>query len=131
MANKDGFSLAENFIHLQEGTNAVPVPVGPEFWTTIGERHDLMEGRLVGLVHIDNANEITTKEMHPEGDEILLVQKGRMDVILFHGAEEEVVPLKAGDWALIPKGRWHTARVHEPTDLIFITPGKGTVSENL
>ena len=30
------------------------------------------------------------------------------------------------DFVIIPKGVWHTARVHAPTTMLFVTPGEGT-----
>ena len=31
-----------------------------------------------------------------------------------------------GQFALVPKGTWHTAKVHETSRAVFITAGEGT-----
>jgi hypothetical protein len=31
-----------------------------------------------------------------------------------------------GDYVLVPRGIWHTVRVHTPSSVLFITPGEGT-----
>ena len=33
-----------------------------------------------------------------------------------------------GSFGIVPKGTWHTAKVHAPTSMLFVTPGQG--SEN-
>lgn len=35
----------------------------------------------------------------------------------------------AGDFVIVPANTWHTAKVGEPTQMVFITPGEGTISE--
>jgi hypothetical protein len=31
-----------------------------------------------------------------------------------------------GSYVLIPRATWHTAKVHIPSSVLFITPGEGT-----
>ncbi|MBD1868653.1 hypothetical protein H6F95_15320 [Cyanobacteria bacterium FACHB-471] len=31
-----------------------------------------------------------------------------------------------GAFVLVPCGTWHTAKVHSPSSMLFITPGEGT-----
>lgn len=33
---------------------------------------------------------------------------------------------ETGSYIVVPKGRWHTAKVSGPTRMLFITPGEGT-----
>ena len=40
---------------------------------------------------------------------------------------EDVVTLsEPGYYVIVPRGVWHTARVREPTQMLFVTPGEGT-----
>lgn len=40
---------------------------------------------------------------------------------------EQAIPLsEPGAYAIAPRGLWHTAKVSEPSRLLFITPGEGT-----
>ena len=70
-------------------------------------------------------------EMHPDGDELLYVVSGRVDVILEDGGDEQTVGIErvevvnAGEAILVPKGVWHRVDVREPTRLVHITPGPG------
>ena len=70
-------------------------------------------------------------EMHPDGDELLFLVSGRLDVLLEDGGDEETVgavhieALHPGEAILVPKGVWHRVNVLEPSRLVHITPGPG------
>jgi len=65
--------------------------------------------------------------VHPHGDEIVSLVSGNADMILRHDSEDHCVRLSMpGEFVIVPRGVWHTARVHEPTTMIFVTPGEGT-----
>lgn len=59
-------------------------------------------------------------EMHPDGDEILLVLSGVLEVRM---DEAEPVVLEAGEGIIVPKGIFHRVKMIEPAKLIHITPG--------
>ena len=61
-------------------------------------------------------------EVHPDGDEILVVVSGRMRVV-FETAPAEPIDLGPGQACVVPKGEWHKVNVLEPGQLIHITPG--------
>ena len=69
--------------------------------------------------------------MHPDGDELLYLVSGRIDVILEDGGDVETVgvqrveALQAGDAILVPRGVWHRVDVREPSHLVHVTPGPG------
>ncbi len=118
-----GFDLGATFVHLDDDGAAVPMPVGEDFWSNMDPR--LERGRLVSKFRSEG--NWTSWEMHPSGDELVLLLSGRMTVIL-EGAEGslERVGLSAGDAILVPRGTWHTADVPEPAEALFVTPGSGT-----
>jgi len=70
-------------------------------------------------------------EMHPDGDELLYLISGRIDVISEEGGDavtvgaECVESLHPGQAVLVPRGVWHRVDVREPSRLIHITPGPG------
>lgn len=42
-------------------------------------------------------------------------------------AQERVVALdKVGEYVLVTRNVWHTARTSEPITMLFLTPGAGT-----
>jgi len=66
-------------------------------------------------------------EIHPAGDELVILMSGRVTfVIEFDGAAREICLSTPGDYAVVPKGCWHTARLNESSTVLFITPGEGT-----
>jgi mannose-6-phosphate isomerase-like protein (cupin superfamily) len=67
-------------------------------------------------------------ELHPDGDELLYVVSGRVEVILDDGDQESVgaettVQLGSGDACIVPRGVWHRVVPVEPSHLIHVTPG--------
>ena len=70
-----------------------------------------------------------TWEVHPHGDEMVILIEGDTDFVLSVNGTEEVIRVsRPGQYAVVPKNTWHTARPHKPTTMIFITPGEGTVN---
>lgn len=68
-----------------------------------------------------------TWEMHPEGDEFVTLLEGGADFVFWRdGAEEIVAVAQPGQFVVVPRGVWHTARPHRPTTMLFVTPGEGT-----
>lgn len=70
-------------------------------------------------------------EMHPEGDEVVYLLSGSVDMVLEmpNGAgavSRRVVELRGRGAVVIPKGVWHTALVLEPGEFMSITRGAGT-----
>jgi mannose-6-phosphate isomerase-like protein (cupin superfamily) len=67
-------------------------------------------------------------EVHPDGDEFLLVVSGTMELILDDGDEHAVgaetkVVLRAGDAYVVPRGVWHRLVGVERSYLVHVTPG--------
>lgn len=67
-------------------------------------------------------------EVHPDGDEFLLVVRGAMELILDDGDERGVgdetkVLLRSGDACIVPRGVWHRLEALEPSHLVHVTPG--------
>ena len=71
-----------------------------------------------------------TWEVHPEGDEMVLLLSGDTDMVLGgeDGSETVIRVSTPGEYVVVPKGAWHTARPHAPTSMLFITPGQGTLN---
>jgi oxalate decarboxylase/phosphoglucose isomerase-like protein (cupin superfamily) len=120
------FDLINTYVHLKDGADAVPVAVGDDFWATIGTRTELHSGRLVTLFHIQSTDEWVHWEMHPAGDEIVCLLSGAIDLILQEGKRERSLELRSRAAGIIPRGVWHRAIVHTPSDIMFITRGAGT-----
>ena len=62
-------------------------------------------------------------EMHPDGDELIFLISGRLDVIAEEGGAETVTQMVGGQAVVIPKGTWHRLDIKEPCQLVVMTPG--------
>ena len=125
----DAFNLSSTFVHLGLGATATPLPDfswSREYLDSYTERFttDGNEGRLVCLMPQEATWD--SWERHPAGEEVVILLSGRVDLIQEIDGEERVVPLGPGQAVVNPPGVWHTARVREPGQALFITPGRGT-----
>ena len=122
-------NLASHFVHLGLGATAVSQPPfdGMAWYQGYGERHDGdgAEGRLVSLYAFDR--DWDSWEVHPAGDEVVVCTAGQV-TLHQEGADGAVtsVTLGPGDYAINPRGVWHTADVAAPCTCLFITAGLGT-----
>ena len=114
-------NLAEVYLQLLDGGRARAVDVDAHFWERIDRRTRLHDGRLMGTFNLSSSPD--HEEMHPEGDEILILLSGAVDVVL---CEKRVIQLRKRGACIVPKGVWHGQIVHAESELMFITPGRGT-----
>jgi quercetin dioxygenase-like cupin family protein len=128
-----GKSLYDYPIHLGLGAKAVIEPrfTGPQWYDEYETRHagDMDEGRLVSLFRFEES--WTSWEMHPEGEEVVCCLQGHMTLHqqLADGAEQSW-ELGPGEYAVNPRGAWHTADAEQPVVALFITVGKGTTNRS-
>lgn len=121
--------LEERFIHLGLGARAVEEPpfAGMEWYEGYVARHagDGTEGRLVSQYTF--TEDWTSWEMHPAGEEVVICTAGQITLVQeFPDGRIVQTPLAAGEYAINPRGVWHTADVPERATAIFITAGEGT-----
>ena len=122
-------SLFDYPIHLGRGARAIAEPkfTGFEWYEEYTERHgdDLDEGRLVSLFRFEEP--WTSWEVHPSGEEVVCCMQGHMTLHqeLADGSVQSH-ELGPGDYAINPRGVWHTADADSPVVALFITAGKGT-----
>lgn len=120
-------NIASTHLRLKPDGHAEKLPVGPEFWP------DVMAGRLGSFHHEYLVTTFTfdedwaSWEMHPNGDEIVVLLSGVVDFILDVPGDQQTVSIRQpGDYAFVPQGTWHTANVLEKSMMLFITAGEGT-----
>ncbi len=61
-------------------------------------------------------------EMHPDGDEVLYLISGSVNVVFEHETIDAVA-MKPGDGLIVPKGTWHRVDILEPSQIFYATPG--------
>ncbi len=117
-------NLNKCYLRLRPDASIEELPVDETFWQRLGAG-ELGDFRHEYLVTFNSFNsDWPFWERHPNGDEIVCLISGRITFVLEGMGETELS--NAGDFAFVPKGTWHTARVTEPTTMLFITAGEGT-----
>ena len=127
MASESAFRFPETFVHLGHDGSAVPLQVTETFWPDLvaGKYDHLGPGRLVTFFEFES--DWDTWEMHPQGEELVCLFSGSMDFVLERPEGNVRVELREpGAFLLVPRGTWHTARVHAPSRALLVTPGEGT-----
>ena len=121
-------SLERFPLHLGLGARAVAQPefTGPEWYGAYVERNaaDGGEGRLVSLFSFSES--WTSWERHPAGDEAVICTAGEITLIQELPEGPRKTTLRAGEYAINPRGVWHTADVADHATALFITAGVGT-----
>ena len=101
----------------------------PEIYQKLDENYDQFRSHTLIAAH-QFTEDWSTWEMHPHGDELVVLLSGQAVLLLRQEAGDEPVVLnKPGAFAIVPKGTWHTARISEATSMLFVTPGEGTENE--
>jgi hypothetical protein len=126
-----GKKLVDEPLHLglKATTKSLTKITGMEWYEAYAKEteSDGIEGRLVSMYEFTESWK--EWEMHPLGEEAVICTAG--EIIMYQdvaGDEVKVTKttLKAGEYAVNPKGIWHTADVPRSCCCIFITPGQGT-----
>lgn len=66
-------------------------------------------------------------EMHLDGDELLYLVDGAVNLVLDEESGERSIPLQPGQAFVVPRGVWHRVVVKEPCCLLYFTPGRSQV----
>lgn len=80
-----------------------------------------VSGMTLGIVTMDG-DAPHGGEVHPDGDEIIYVISGKLQII-GDSSKSEPLTLLPGAACVIKKGEWHNVRVLEKTQLMHVTPG--------
>ena len=123
----------QNYLLLEADGEAVSLPGGGDFWdqlmsgnpTDAGIRRlmDSKQGRLFSSLEM--SSDWKHWEMHPAGDEVLVMLQGSVTFQFDEGTTREI-ELTAGRVLIIPRGVWHTAKVRSASKMLAITAGRGT-----
>ena len=109
------FDIADTLVGLLRGGEAklVATGAGPP---------ERVDGYAIGVV---SSLGPPHSEMHPDGDEVLILVSGRLTVTLEERKGPRSVELLPGQGLIVPKGVWHQVVAEEPCKLIHVTPGPG------
>jgi mannose-6-phosphate isomerase-like protein (cupin superfamily) len=126
------YNLSSTYLRLRSDVTIEALQADATFWPR------LMSGQL-GNFHneylmtvFDYARDWTHWEMHPNGDELVCVLSGAAVMLLEQSGQQQAVRLeKPGEFVLVPKGAWHTAKIGIECRMLFVTAGEGTQHRSL
>jgi mannose-6-phosphate isomerase-like protein (cupin superfamily) len=119
--------VATTHLRLKPDGRAECLTVSPDLWPDImaGKLGSFHNEYLVTMASFDA--HWSSWEVHPHGDEIVILMSGAMDFILdTPDGEQRCSVRNPGEFIFVTKGVWHTANVVEPSIMLFITAGEGT-----
>jgi hypothetical protein len=118
--------LLKTYVVVGPTQRAIGVDVTPTIWQELDRRFDNFKGHLL-VAKFDFEADWPSWEIHPAGDEIVVLLSGYADMIFEQGGSHQVLALtQPGSFIIVPKATWHTARISTPTSMLFVTPGEGT-----
>lgn len=118
--------LAATFVVLQPDQRAALAENVPGVFEELDRRFAGFKGHVLISAFSFDAD-WTSWERHPAGDELVCLLSGQVTLVLERdGGEDRIELVRPGEYVLVPKGRWHTARTRVATTLLFVTPGEGT-----
>jgi mannose-6-phosphate isomerase-like protein (cupin superfamily) len=122
------FELSEFRVHLEDGPRARALAITDDFWDRVEGDAGLSGGRILGAFFARVPDDLHPSmwEMHPEGDELLYLCSGAIDLVLEDQNGERTLALDAGSACIVPPGVWHRLLLREPGVLLAVTRGKGT-----
>lgn len=98
---------------------------GDAFWSQPPERlAEFGRGWLVS--EFDCTQDWPNWEMHPMADELVYLLAGDATVIVETSAGETKQHVTDRGLVLVPRGAWHTVKVHAPSRFLHVTLGEGT-----
>jgi mannose-6-phosphate isomerase-like protein (cupin superfamily) len=118
------FELGGTYVQLKDGGGTAQVEAGTDFWARLPSRPELAQGRLLwtSAQVRDSAN----WEMHPQGEEVIYLLSGAIDLVVLAGDSERSITLRPNAACIVPRGVWHRFIVQKPANVLAITPSLGT-----
>lgn len=119
-------SLHNDFVVLDASKRATLEPNDGSLYQRLDRDYDGFRGCELVSYH-QFAKDWDSWEKHPYGDEIVILLSGHMTFVLEMEQGDRTVELRvAGDYVVVPRDTWHTARAHDSSCMMFVTPGEGT-----
>ena len=121
--------IASNFVVMNTDLDAESLAVSDNFYAELDKKYGNFAGHTLISCHSFNSD-WPTWECHPNGDELVILLDGEVEMRLAKDDGDESVRLATpGEFVIVPRGTWHTARVQREARMLFVTPGEAT--ENL
>ena len=124
-------SIERDFVVLSPEKEATVERFDSTLYERLNENYDGCKGcELVSCHEFDS--DWPTWEIHPHGDEIVILLSGEVTFVLqLEAGDESILLDQDGSYVIVPKNVWHTARTKGNAKLLFITPGEGTENRDV
>src|SRR3954468_12331621 len=99
------FDLETTYLAVDGKGGVEALPVGPDFWKTIDRNEALVDASLMAVFPMKA--DWPHWEMHPEGDEVLVLLEGSATMIFEEAGGERRIAMKSGATLVVPAGIWH------------------------
>lgn len=119
------FDPQQTFVHLASDGTATELPGGASFWSLPPPELERY-GQSWVVLEFACAADWPSWEMHPNGDEFVYLLAGSIELLLDYPDGIRTMPIRGSGAVLVPRGIWHTAKVHEPSRMLHVTLGGGT-----
>lgn len=113
------------YVHLSANGVATQIPGGEEFWS-LPESELECYGRGWLVSEFEFTSDWPTWEMHPNGDEFVYLLSGSVELLVEHPEGTRTIAMDGSGAVVVPRGAWHTAKVHAPSRMLHVTLGAGT-----
>ena len=124
-------NLAEVFAVLKPDLSVQQVVNEPSLYAELDENFAGFKGHVLIAMH-DFSEDWPSWECHPAGDEIVVLLSGRCEFLSnTENSTQTLLLTEPGDYAVVPQGVWHTAKIAEMAKVLFITPGENTQNATL
>ena len=125
MSEKTFSDLTQNYALLKQNGAIEIFEGGESFWSLPPEKFvEIGESWLI--TEFDFDEDWQTWEMHPDGEEIVYLLNGAMNLTLEKDGDLQTLELRNKGLVIIPRNTWHMAKVLEPSKMLVITFGKDT-----
>jgi len=119
-------NINKNFAVISPDKKVTVEAFDESLYQRIEKNHNGFKGHeLVSCHEFDE--DWTSWEMHPNGDEIVMLLSGQATLVLeIENGEKTISVEEVGAYVIVPRGVWHTVKTTIKTTMLFITPGEGT-----
>ncbi|TYQ29019.1 cupin domain-containing protein [Pseudanabaena sp. UWO311] len=123
---KSPLSIISDFVVLSPDKKANTEHFNSGLYERLNAKYNGFAGHELISCH-EFTSDWTSWEVHPYGDEIVVLLSGTTTFLLkIEGDEVRVILSYLGQYVIVPKGVWHTAKTQDYVKLLFITPGQDT-----
>lgn len=118
--------LRKTFAVITTAQTVDPVDVTPDLYPRLDADYDGFKGHVLVAEHAFEMD-WGMWEIHPHGDEIVMLLEGEVEFRLrLPDGEQSVKLSQPSEYAIVPANTWHTAKTSKPSRVLFLTPGEGT-----